>query len=571
MSLIDPCFTLFNADTSAIVLPEQFTFPFCYQSSVISELAAAELQHHLSHQRTWSHNFGEQELDTENNTAIGKMFGVLVVKNSQDQLGYLSAFSGKVADRNLIAGFVPPVFDMLTQDSFFLTEQANIIDINHQIEQLVNNPHIEEYRAVLVDSQQRAEQLIEQQRETVILGRKRRKQLRSQGQANLSEQEFATLQAELSKESVFEKNELLALKQQCEQQVSLAQSQLDVLVDEIDLLKAERKSRSTALQQKLFMQYQFLNAKAELKNLEQLFHDMPHPPPAGSGECAAPKLLHYAYKNQLTPISMAEFWWGKAPKSEIRQHKNYYPACQGKCQPILSHMLEGLNVEENPLLNNPAQGKHLPIIYQDDDIVIVNKPAEFLSVPGKTIEDSVYYRMKLQFPKATGNLIVHRLDMSTSGLMVIALSKRAHKSLQKQFIARSVNKRYVALVNGKIEQKTGTITLPLAGDYYDRPRQMVCFDEGKPAETTWQVLEYINTSHANHSSGIQTKVMLFPKTGRTHQLRVHCAHQQGLGMPIIGDDLYGVKANRLHLHAQRLELDHPITKERISFEADADF
>jgi len=569
MSLIAPCFTFFNTDTTNIALPEQFTFPFCYQPSAIAQLAVDQLQQHLSYQRTWVHNFGEQELHLESSQATGKMFGVLVVKNPQGQLGYLAAFSGKVADRNLIPGFVPPVFDMLTQNSFFLAEQAHINDINSQVEQLSKNPEIEKYRTVLTDCQQSAEQLIEQQRQKVIVGRKRRKQLRHEGQANLSAHEFADLQKTLAKDSVFEKNELLALKQQCEQQIALAQAQLDVLVDEIAILKAERKSRSTQLQHQLFKQYQFLNGQGELKNLQQLFQDMPHPPPAGSGECAAPKLLHYAYKNQLTPIAMAEFWWGKAPKSEIRQHKNYYPACQGKCQPILSHMLEGLNVEENPLLNNPAQGKPLPIIYQDDDIVIVNKPAEFLSVPGKTIEDSVYYRMKLQFPKATGNLIVHRLDMSTSGLMVIALSKRAHKSLQKQFIARTVTKQYVALVDGKIEQSTGTITLPLAGDYYDRPRQMVCFEEGKPAETTWQVLEYIKANDAG--SSIYTKVKLFPKTGRTHQLRVHCAHQQGLGMPIIGDDLYGVKANRLHLHAQRLELDHPITKERISFEADADF
>ncbi|WP_286262871.1 RluA family pseudouridine synthase [Thalassotalea atypica] len=563
-TLKDQCFTPFKSDIGDIELPAKFTYPFCYQPHELSQLAAKELQEHLLTQTFWQHDFSFGEPSKEGN---GKMFGVLVVINQSNELGYLSAFSGKISDRNLLPHFVPPVFDMLTKDSFFLTEQALINQINDQVDALESNPKIAEYAAKLADIENSTEQLIELQRAKIIVGRKSRKSRRQEASQavkdkQLSEQAFEGLLAELGKESVFEKNELKALKQHCDEQISAAKYKLMNLTDEIAELKNTRRQHSNDLQQRLFEQYRFLNAKGEYKNLQQLFKDMPHPPPAGAGDCAAPKLLHFAFEQGLTPIAMAEFWWGAAPKSEIRQHQNYYPACLGKCQPILSHMLLGLSVEENPLLNNPALNKTLEIVYQDDDIVVVNKPAEFLSVPGKNIKDSVYHRIKAQFPDATGNYIIHRLDMSTSGLMVLSLTKRAQKSLQQQFITRAVKKRYVALIDGLLAEDQGEINLPLIGDYYDRPRQMVCFDEGKPAKTQWQVVE--RTTH-------QTKVFLHPTTGRTHQLRVHCAHQLGLNMPIIGDDLYGVKGERLHLHAQRLELNHPITKQLLVFEVDADF
>ena len=285
-------------------------------------------------------------------------------------------------------------------------------------------------------------------------------------------------------------------------------------------------------------------------------------PPAGAGECATPKLLHYAFKHDLKPLAMAEFWWGASPKSEIRKHQNFYPACQGKCQPILEHMLEGMSLDDNPLLINPALGKTIDIIYQDEVMLVINKPAEFLSVPGKRIEDSVYLRIKQSFPKATGPLIVHRLDMSTSGLMVIALSKEAHKELQKQFIKRTVKKRYVALLEGLIKEDSGIIDLPLRVDLDDRPRQLVCYEHGRQAQTEWQVIE-----RKKH----QTKIYFYPVTGRTHQLRVHSAHIKGLNMPIVGDDLYGNKGARLHLHAETLEFTHPTTKELMHFQIDVEF
>ena len=259
---------------------------------------------------------------------------------------------------------------------------------------------------------------------------------------------------------------------------------------------------------------------------------------------------------------MAEFWWGESPKSAIRKHKHFYPACQGKCQAILGHMLQGIKIDENPLLNQSSDGKNIEVIYEDEELLIINKPADFLSVPGKTIQDSVYHRIKMLFPKATGPLIIHRLDMSTSGLMIIAKSKGTHKYIQKQFINRNVQKRYIALLDGLIKENNGIIDLPLRVDLEDRPRQLVCYQHGKPAKTKWEVIERYNG---------KTKVYFYPITGRTHQLRVHSAHIKGLNTAILGDDLYGKKSHRLHLHAEAIEFKHPKTKELVRFEIKAPF
>ncbi|MGF1684746.1 pseudouridine synthase [Photobacterium minamisatsumaniensis] len=553
------CFTPFNTSIDEYTLPERFTYPFYYEPHPLCLLAAEELQQHLHTQSEWQHNFG---LEGEIENAIGKMFGVLLVENTKGELGYISAFSGKMADRNLLPHFVPPVFDMLAEDSFFLAEQAEINQINAQIEALESNPALTRLRLTLKQEKQSSDDALKLHRSNMVEGRKIRKAKRT-ASAELPEAERQALKQQLSQESVIEKLQLRDLKLHWEARITTIQLELDTIVAEITPLKAARKAQSSGLQQKLFDQYRFLNANGQEKNLGELFANTTQGvPPAAAGECAAPKLLQYAYKWGLKPLALAEFWWGLPPKSSIRQHRNFYPACQGKCQPILTHMLEGLEVDENPLLKNPAEGKTVDIIYQDDDMAVVHKPAEFLSVPGKTIEDSVYFRMKQLFPDATGPLIVHRLDMSTSGLMVIAISKRANKSLQKQFIQRTVEKRYIALIDGLLEKDDGRISLPMRGDLDDRPRQLICFEHGKPAETTWKVIERKDN---------RTKLYLSPKTGRTHQLRVHCAHPMGLQMPIIGDDLYGKKEKRLHLHAETLILDHPITHERMTFQVNAEF
>lgn len=556
----ETCFTSFQASIDEYALPERFTFPFYYEPHPLCLLAANELQYYLETQTEWQHNFG---LTGDTDSAVGKMFGVLLVQKKTGEVGYLAAYSGKVADSNHLAHFVPPVYDMLSQESFFLSEQDEINVINQNIKKLQANPKLAVLKKAVIVATDSAADQIEAHRQKMIEGRKKRKEQRAHIESTMTPDEAKPHLIQLSRESVQDKNQLRDLKVHWDEQVNDAEQQLQVLANEIENLKNTRKTLSSRLQKKLFDQYRFLNTHGDEKNLNDIFNSATHPvPPAGSGECAAPKLLQYAFKWGMKPLALAEFWWGVAPKSEIRQHKKFYAACQSKCEPILGHMLQDLPMDENPLLINPAEGKDIDIIHQDDDILIINKPADFLSVPGKNIEDSVYLRVKQRFPDATGPLIVHRLDMATSGLMVIALTPRANKSLQKQFITRAIQKRYVAMLSGTLQDEEGMINLPMRGDPDDRPRQLVCHEHGKPAETTWQVIEKKDNT---------TKVYLYPKTGRTHQLRVHCAHHQGLKMPIVGDDLYGLKSDRLHLHAEQLSLSHPITKEQMTFQVDAEF
>jgi len=556
-------------------LPKRFTFPFCYEPHPLCLLAAEELQQQLK----FHHQF-RQEFEQS-----GKMFGVLIVENKQGEIGYLVAFSGKLVTHapllETTIKFVPPVFDIDDQDNFFHAENLMINQLNAQVEKLQANPQLEEYQQALALMINQQNEQLDLHRNQMSINKQARKTERSEYRNSLIDDELAQCLKKLAKESVYDKNQLRDLKQYWSDLIDQIQKKLTILTDEVSAIKSQRKRLSIRLQKKLFKQYRLLNSAGVEKDLIELFQNAPYPmPPAGTGDCAAPKLLQYAFQHNLKPLAMAEFWWGQAPKSEIRQHKKFYGACSGKCQPILTHMLEGMAIDDNPLLVNPAQGKKLEVMYQDDQIVVVNKPSEFLSVPGKNIEDSVYLRIKQQFPQAVGSLIVHRLDMSTSGVMVLALTKRAQKNIQQQFINRTIKKRYVALLEGKIEgdlekqlmEDQGEINLPLRGDFDDRPRQLVCFDQGKHAKTQWQVIDIVDG---------KTKLYLYPETGRTHQLRVHCAHPHGLNIPILGDDLYGSdsfdshssngKAQRLHLHAQKLTLSHPVTKEVMTFEVDADF
>lgn len=549
------CFTTFNENIDNLALPEQFTFPFYYKPHPLAVAAAKQLQQQLK-------KLDKAILDTDDIDA-GKMFGVLVVQDESQQLGFISAYSGQIAGIDEQLHFAPNVALKHIDDAEFSQQSQVINDINAQITALQNSDNYQQIEQQLVTARQHYEQQLIAKQQAMQVTRKQRKQQRQAAGEQLNNDEFEKLKNQLAGQSIVEKKQLQALKQQWQKRIAaLEQAQLTIN-DEINGLKKRRKVLSKNLQKKLFAQYQFLNANGEVTDLNAIFAKLPeHTPPSGAGDCAAPKLLQYAYKHNLKPLAMAEFWWGAPPKSAIRHHLHYYPSCYSKCQPILGHMLEGLNVEDNPLLINPAQGKDLTIVYQDDDLLVVNKPAEFLSVPGINIDDSVYMRIKTQFPHASGPLIVHRLDMSTSGLLMIALNKRVHKALQKQFIERSVEKRYVALVAGNIAAESGSIELPLVLDFDDKPRQMVCYKTGKPSLTTWQVLERKNNT---------TRLQLYPKTGRTHQLRVHCAHHLGLNTPIVGDTHYGEKSDRLHLHAEYLAFTHPISHERLEFEVAADF
>ena len=551
----------FKSSISDIPLPEKFTFPFYYEPHPLAELAANELKSYLTEQTELEHNFGLDE--TQQGLIIGKMFGVLVVMNAQNEIGYLQAFSGKLGGKNHHQGFVPPVFDMLTEDGFFRIEERNLTQLNELIEQLEQEPQLVELQKQLNEVKKTFEDQIAHTKFKIKQNKAERKTERVRIYSEYKESKLEAQLENLRKQSIREQYYLKELNAEYK---TAFQTISELLADKgngIQMLKEERKQRSSKLQSQLFESYSFLNAFGESKNLRDIFIQTTDGQiPSGAGECAAPKLLQYAFQNGLKPIALGEFWWGTPPPSEVRVHGQFYPACRGKCEPILGHMLEGMEVDPNPMLDNPAANKDLTIIYEDDTILLINKPAEFLSVPGRRISDSVYSRIKQQYPSADGPLVVHRLDMSTSGLMIIAKTLKAYHHLQHQFIKRTVNKRYVALLNGMIEHDEGIIELPMRVDLDDRPRQVVCFEHGKHARTRWKKVS---------ESENQTRVHFYPETGRTHQLRLHAAHQDGLNCPIKGDDLYGQKSDRLYLHAEEIEFTHPTTKKRCSYFVAAPF
>ena len=324
---------------------------------------------------------------------------------------------------------------------------------------------------------------------------------------------------------------------------------------------ADHKELSLSLQLWLFQQYRLLNARGETKDLVEIwqdYHSAPrirsrYPlPPGGTGDCCAPKLLQYAYLHHLTPVCMAEFWWGESPKSLIRHHGQFYPACRGKCKPVLTWMLQGLDVDPHTDAADAVYPEPA-IIYEDEAMAVLSKPAGMLSVPGKTDDDSVAAWAQRRWP---GALLVHRLDMLTSGILLAAKTMEAYQQLQQQFTDRTVKKKYLAIVEGSPAKEHGIIDLPLASDPMNRPLQVVDPENGKRAITEYRVLQ----------AGQHSLLALWPHTGRTHQLRMHCAHPEGLGCPIVGDELYGRKADRLYLQAQAISFVHPTTGKRMHFE-----
>jgi tRNA pseudouridine32 synthase/23S rRNA pseudouridine746 synthase len=551
----------FQSPVEGVALPSRFSYPFHYVPNEIALIAARELQDYLQTQTDWEHDFGMET--SQDDLIIGKMFGVLVVKNQQGDLGYLCAVSGRLAGQNLHEKFVPPVFDILVQDGFFRKGEAIISEINGRIYALEKQPDF------LAATQQLYEAVNQSEVEIAActLHNKQQKENRHAKRQQL-EAEFTggELEAQLKKlnnESINDHYLLKQLRKQLSAEVERLKSDVAIFQAEIDTLKEERKNRSAALQDAIFDQFYFVTKDLEKRSVGDIFkHTAEGRPTAGAGECAAPKLFQYAFLHQLQPIALAEFWWGQSPKTEIRIHGHYYPACRGKCEPILGHMLQGMDIEENPLLKNPAEGKDLTIVWEDEHLVIINKPQEFLSVPGKQVQDSVLTRLQALYPEAPELMVVHRLDMSTSGILIASKTMDIYKELQRQFAEREVKKRYVALLEGIITDNAGWIDLPLRVDLDDRPRQMVCYEHGKPAQTRWKVIERKDD---------RTKVYFFPVTGRTHQLRVHAAHPLGLNTPMVGDDLYGQRSARLHLHAERVEFKHPVSGKMIAVEVPAEF
>ena len=560
----------FKKPVSHLALPEKFTYPFHYTPHPLCVLAAEEVKEYIASRKEW-----QEEL------ASGKMFGVLIVQtdngitnNEENQIGYLAAFSGNLAGKNLHPYFVPPVYDLLQPEGFFKIEEEQISAINIRIRELENSSSYLDSKEKWKIETEQAKAVLNQAKAELKIAKEAR-EIRRQSSPELSEEE----QASLIRESQYQKAEYKRLEKEWKKQLEELETEVRHFDIEIERLKTERKERSAALQRKLFEQFRMLNAQGEVKDLYTIFEQtVQKVPPAGAGECALPKLLQYAYLHQLKPLAMAEFWWGDSPKNEIRHHGYYYPSCKGKCEPILLHMLQGLEVDENPLLNSIHEDEELEIVYEDEWLVVVNKPAGMLSVPGKAEDrDSVYHRLKKKYPDATGPMIVHRLDMATSGLLLVAKTKEVHQHLQAQFADRSIKKRYTAVLNGVTARtektvstekttlpfgRAGRINLPLCLNPLDRPRQIVSREHGKEAITEYRIIS---------ESEKYTRITFYPLTGRTHQLRVHAAHPEGLGCPILGDELYGKKADRLYLHAEYIEFRHPISGKILCIQKEADF
>ena len=560
----------FKKPVSYLALPEKFTYPFHYTPHPLCVLAAEEVKAYIASRKEW-----QEEL------ASGKMFGVLIVQtdngitnNEENQIGYLAAFSGNLAGKNLHPYFVPPVYDLLQPEGFFKIEEEQISAINIRIRELENSSSYLGSKEKWKIETEQAKAVLNQAKAELKMAKEAR-EIRRQSSPELSEEE----QASLIRESQYQKAEYKRLEKEWKKRLEELETEVRHFDIEIERLKTERKERSAALQRKLFEQFRMLNAQGEVKDLYTIFEQtVQKVPPAGAGECALPKLLQYAYLHQLKPLAMAEFWWGDSPKNEIRHHGYYYPSCKGKCEPILQHMLQGLEVDENPLLNPVHEEEELEIVFEDEWLLIVNKPAGMLSVPGKAEDrDSVYHRLKKKYPEATGPMIVHRLDMATSGLLLVAKTKKVHQDLQAQFANRSIKKRYVAVLDGIVlSERTGRIELPLCLNPLDRPRQIVSKEYGKEAITEYKIIseseKIIDESERSINEPRKyTRIVFYPLTGRTHQLRVHAAHPEGLGCPILGDELYGKKADRLYLHAEYIEFRHPIYGDIFRIQKKADF
>ncbi len=537
-------FHLLGEDAATVALPPQFTCPFLYEPHPLALMAVDRVQRYIATRDDWA-----EEL------AAGKMLGVLVARDDVGRLGYLAAFSGNLAGSVRHDYFVPPVYDLLDPQGEFKRGEAQITAINHEVERLEQAPE----RAALLERESQARQAMEDEiaRFKVLMARHKQERDERRAGAGLTDRE----QEELLNQSRFEKAELKRIRQR--HQVAL-QALADEMADytgRINTLKARRKAMSEALQERIFRLFVVSNARGEHHDLVEVFKPLGTLPPAGAGECCAPRLLHYAFNNSLQPVCMAEFWWGASPVGEVRHHGHFYPACRSKCKPILDFMLQGLDVEDNPL-GQPVETTALAVIHDDQWLTVLSKPSGMLTVPGKLLEDSLLTRYQDAHPEANGPIVVHRLDQETSGLVMFAKDKETHKALQQQFETRSVKKRYIAVLDGVVKDDEGIIDLPLRPDVDDRPRQRVDAEFGKPAVTRYRVLERKNG---------QTVVAMEPLTGRTHQLRVHASHPSGLNCPIVGDRLYGRAANRLMLHAQSITFTHPKTGETMTLECSPDF
>lgn len=537
-------FHLLDHEAATMALPQRFTCPYCYEPHPLVLMAVEQVQRYVATRDDWAEELG-----------AGKMLGVLVAQDAQGRLGFLAAFSGNLASSVHHDYFVPPVYDLLDPQGEFKLGEAEITAINHEVERLKHSPELAAMMKREADAKRQMADEVSAFKAMMAQHKQSRDQRRQDPGISPDELEV------LLNQSRFEKAELRRIRQRQEAQLSQITEEIADYNRHIDELKSRRKAMSEALQERIFRLFVVSNALGERRDLVEVFRPLGTLPPAGAGECCAPRLLNFAYNNGLRPVCMAEFWWGASPVGEVRHHGHFYPACRSKCKPILDFMLQGLDVEDNAL-GRPLDDMALDVVYDDQWLTVLNKPSGMLTVPGKLLDDSLLTRFQAAHPEAVGPIVVHRLDQETSGLVIFAKDKATHKSLQQQFENHSIKKRYIALLDGLVERDEGVIALPLLPDIEDRPRQRVDNEHGKPAVTRYQALE---------RSGALTRVAFTPLTGRTHQLRVHASHPLGLNCPIVGDRLYGTAATRLMLHAERITFTHPATGQPITLDCPPDF
>ena len=524
-------------------IPERFTDPFRYSPHPLVRVAADILMQRISSSEKLCAYFSE-----------GKMLGVLVVSDSSGQLGYLSAFSGNVSGHSRIEGFVPPIFDLLDPSGHFKIKEAEITAINTSISVLENSHQMKDMKRILSDAERDRDEEIGLQKARMAVSKRERNEIRHGN-------DDPALLSGLIRESQFEKAELRRLKLGWEEKIRSIKDDILTIEEELKTMKRRRAEMSDALQKWIFSQYIVHNALGESSSIGEVFASHGIIPPGGTGECAAPKLLEYAYRNRLKPLAMGEFWYGRSPETAVRTQGHFYPSCTSKCGPLLGYMLKGLSIgADNQIYGRPQT------VFEDDHIIAISKPSGMPSVPGLDGRESLEEWLCSSYGQ---NIYpVHRLDMDTSGIILFTKDLQSSIDLQKQFEAHSISKTYKARLSTAAEGKPvaegdkGEIRLALSADYDERPRQKADPQQGKSAITVYEV------SSVRSDGSID--IVFHPYTGRTHQLRVHSAHTLGLGHPIVGDLLYGgSSASRLYLHAFEISFNHPVTGARMTLSTSA--
>ena len=498
----------------------------------------------------------------------GKMFGVLVVEDQDGRLGFLRAFSGMLDGRFDVPGYVPPIFDRDARAAVEPSGEAVVKQLLARATELASSDEVMSLRRAEIDLTIRhaSEVAAVRERHRVRRAERRQRARTPASQGTIRPRDEATaLRAEQSRRDKAERRSLDAAHAAERRDLDARLRKIDRRLAAFDRL---RRLVCRRLMRRIHETYRVASANGEVRGLRDLY--APAEPPAGAGDCVAPKLLACAFERGLRPLAMAEFWWGAPPAGGGRIAGAFYPACRDKCGPLLPFMMEGLDVAPPRRFEAPdARAAELRVVHADDWIVVVDKPCGLLSVPGRsgTPDDSVQARLRREHPHA---LLVHRLDLDTSGLLVVARDPTTYVALQRQFLGRTVAKRYTAIVEGEVGADGGVIRLPIRVDVDDRPRQIHDPVHGRSAITEWR-RDGLVSLPVGGADLVCTRVRFVPLTGRTHQLRVHAAHPLGLGAPIVGDRLYGHAGGRLMLHAEALTFDHPATGERITLESPPPF